>query len=283
MKGIFVRKGRRSPNVENGPNRVNQPRLWSTRSRSWMPFEEALDELVLLGDGALAAAVEVAPVDTALMSREEMQGHLARYWQGLRTIHFPVSVYVGTRRQEVADYLQVVTRRLDGMAEARGQQQGFFGMLLEEQCRLLQVLLAEHLRSRCSLILVSHNPNGGLKGAARWVAGERHKVPISTERLREANDDLELKLKKVEDVLRHVGLKYKRCSGRRLAVEIQRLGRPDLMAEDVARLEANLELPTVVRAPKPFQEPSVSEQGNLEEGESYEMAFSAQGQDLAAG
>lgn len=229
-----------------------------------MPFEEALDDLVLLGDGTIAAAVEVAPVDTALMSRDELQAHLARYWQGLRTIHFPVSVYVGTRRQEVADYLQVVTRRLDGLAEAPGQQQGFFGMLLEEQCRLLQVLLAEHLRSRCSLLVVSHNPDSGLKGAAHRLVGERRRAPVSMERQREAKDELELKLKKVEDVLRHVGLKYKRCSGRRLAAEIQRLSRPDLMAEDVAKLEASLELPTVVG-------------GDLEKGESYEMAFSAQG------
>ncbi len=229
-----------------------------------MPFEEALDDLVLLRDGTLVAALEVVPIDTALMSREDVQAHLARYWQGLRTVQFPVSVFVGTRRQEVAGYLQVVTRRLDELAEARGKQQGFFGMLLEEQCRLLQVLLAEHLRSRCSLVVVSHNPNSGLKGAARRMVGEHGRAPISPERMRAAKDELELKLKKVEDVLRHVGLKYQRCSGRRLAAEVQRLARPDLMAEDVAKLEASLELPTVVG-------------GDLKKGENHEVAFSTQG------
>ena len=258
-----------------------------------MPFEEALDDLVLLRDGTLVAGLEVVPIDTALMSWEETQAHLARYWQGLRTVHFPMSVYVGTRRQEVADYLQVVTRRLDELAESRGKQQGFFGMLVEEQCHLLQVLLAEHLRSRCSLLLVSHNPSSGLKGAARRMVGERGSALVSPERVRVARDELELKLKKVEDVLRHVGLKYRRCSGRRLAVEVQRLARPDLMAEDVAKLEANLELATVVRAPNPFQEENVSsdpqtmesgiglrvaeERGDSEKGESYEVAFSTQG------
>lgn len=264
MKANFFRTWSRGPGATKGDSKVSRPRLWSTRSTSWLPFEEALDDLGLLGDGTLVAALEVAPVDTALMSREEVQTYLARYWQGLRSTHFQVSIYVGTRRQEVADYLQVVTRRLDDLAKAQGQQQGFFGMLLEEQCHLLQVLLAEHLRSRYTLLVVSHNPNSGLKVAARRVVGERHREPTSPERLREAKDELELRLKKVEDVLRHVGLKYRRCSGRRLAADIQRLARPELAAEDVAGLEANLEPHAVVR-------------GNLEERESYEMAFSTQG------
>lgn len=229
-----------------------------------MPLEDALDDMVLLGDGTLVAALEVVPVDTALMSREDVQAHLARYWQGLRTVQFPVSVYVGTCRQEVAGYLRAVTRRLDELAEARGQQQGFFGMLLEEQSRLLEVLLAEHLRSRYSLVVVSHGASSGLKGAARRMIGERGRAPVSPERAQVARDELELKVKKVEDVLRHVGLKYKRCGGRRLAAEVQRLARPDLMAEDLAELEANLKLPTVVA-------------GDLKKEESYEVAFSTEG------
>jgi len=264
LKGIFGHKGNNNPEEANKEKKVNRPRLWSTRSPSWMPFEEALDDLVLLRDGTLVAALEVVPIDTALMSREDVQAHLARYWQGLRTVQFPMSVFVGTRRQEVTGYLQVVTRRLDELAEAQGQQQGFFGMLLEEQCRLLQVLLAEHLRSRCSLVVVSHSPSSGIKGAARRMIGEPCRSPVSPERMQVAKDELELKVKKVEDMLRHVGLKYKRCGGRRLAVEVQRLARPDLLAEDVAKLEASLEMPTVVG-------------GDLEEGESYEVAFSTQG------
>lgn len=264
MKANFFRKWGREPGGVKDDSKANKPRLWSTQSVSWLPFEEALDDLVLLGDGTLVAGLEVTPVDTALMSWEEVQAYLARYWQGLRSTHFAVSIYAGTRRQEVADYLQAVMRRLDELAEAQDQQQGFFGIVLEEQCRLLQALLAEHLRSRCTLLVVSHNSNSGLKGAARWVVGERSGAPASSERLREAKDELELKLKKVEDVLRHVGLKYRRCSGRRLAAEIQRLGRPELVAEDVATLETNLEPPAVVL-------------GDLEGGESYEMAFSTQG------
>lgn len=264
MKANFFRRWRREPGGGKDDSRESRPKLWSTRSASWLPFEEALDDLVLLGDGTFVAGLEVAPVDTALMSQEEVHAHLARYWQGLRSTHFPVSIYVGTRRQEVADYLQAVTRRLDELAEAQGRQQGFFGMLLEEQCRLLQALLAAHLRSRYTLLIVSHNPSSRLKGAVRRVARERHRAPVLPERLQEAGGELELRLRKVEDVLRHVGLKYRRCSGRRLAAEIQRLARPELAAEDMANLESSLE-------------PLAAVWGNLEEGESYEMAFSTQG------
>ena len=265
MKPRFLHRVSMSSAGPKSGDKADRPKLWSTRSASWLPFQEAAGDLVLLGDGSLVAALEVAPVDIALMSQEEVQGLIVRYWQGLRSIHFPLSVYMGTRRQEVAGYLQEVTGRLDKLAGAGGQQDGFFGMLLEEQCRLLATLLSEHLRSRYSLLVVSHNPSGGLKGVARSVVGGGGKAATRSQAmLEEARGDLDLKLKKVEDVLRQVGLKHQRCTGRRLAAELLRLARPELMAEDVATLEASLQAAPVVR-------------GEVHEGGTCEMAFSPQG------
>lgn len=226
-------------------SKANKARLWSTRSPAWLPIEAVAGDLAVLGDGTLVAALEVVPVDTALLSEEVKLAYLTRFWQGLRSLHFPVSVYVGTRRQEVADYMETVTRRLDELAEVEGQQEGLFGMLLEEQCRLLGVLLAEHLRSRYSLLVVSHNPNLGLKGAARsLVGGNRPSVPPAN--LAEARTELELKVRKVEDVLRQVGLKYTRRSGQRLAAELLWLSHPELAIEESARLKASLETTAVI-------------------------------------
>ena len=88
-------------------------------------------------------------------------------------------------------------------------------------------------------------------------------APLARANVEEAKGDLELKLKKLEDVLRQVGLKYHRCTGRRLAAELLRLARPELIGEDVATLEASLEPAVVVR-------------GQVHEGGSCEVAFSPQ-------
>ena len=244
-------------------DKVNRPRLWSTRSASWLPFGAATEDAVLLADGTLVAALEVSPVDTALMSDEEIRGYVGRFWQGLRSSHFPVSIYVGTRRQEVDDYLPRLARQLDDLAGRSGEQDGFLGMLLDEQCRLIEILLREHLRSRYSLLVVSHNPSAGLKGAARVMMGKGLSGGQATPaKLDEAKNELDLRVKKIEDVLHHVGLKHTRCSGRRLAAEVLRLARPELAAEEMARLEASLTPAAVV----------VGEN----EGGSHEMAFSPQ-------
>ncbi|TAK36097.1 MAG: hypothetical protein EPO21_03885 [Chloroflexota bacterium] len=226
----------------------DRPKLWSTRNPSWLPVERTMGDMVVLGDGAMVAALEVFPVDTALMSQEEVQTYIVRFWQGLRTLHFPVSMYVGTRRQNVASYLERATQRLDRLAESQSHQDGFFGMLLEEQCRLLEVLLTEHLRSRYTLLVVSQSSASGLKGMTRSLIKPGDAKPLGLKTTQDvARGELELKLKKIDDLLRHIGLKYTRCSGKGLALELLRLSRPDFATDDHTTLEAHLEPQVVVR------------------------------------
>jgi hypothetical protein len=55
-----------------------------------------------------------------------------------------------------------------------------------------------------------------------------------------------MKVKKVEDLLRRVGLRYVRYTGIQMASEVARLCRPDLACGDIAAIEKEMGSPPIV-------------------------------------
>lgn len=225
-------------------------RLWSTRDRSWFPVEAFHRDAAILNDGSLVAVLEVVPLDMALMAREEAEAVLGRFWRGIKGLDFPLAVYLGRRRQDVAAYLEEVDNLLVELAKKGIQQEDFYGSLLEEHQRLVQDLLRDHVRSRYTLLAVSHSSLQGLGKTAGLVLGEKgtsgQKDKLDEEQLQRGLADLHMSVKRVEDLLRRVGLKHVRYTGIELAAEVARLCRPDLFYEDTRSIEKQMESPPVI-------------------------------------
>ncbi len=238
--------------MENGTN-ANRKKLWSTRDSSWFPVEAFYDDAAILNDGTLVAVLEVAPLDMALMAREEAEAVLGRFWQAIKGVNFPLAVYLGRRRQDVAAYLKQVDKRLVALSEKGGQQEDFYGRLLEEHSRLVEGLLRDHLRSHYTLLAVSHSSVHGLGQAAAALFTKKgtssQKVELGQEQIQRGLADLHMNVKRVEDLLRRVGLKHDRYTGMELAAEIVRLCRPNIAYEDVAAIEKELGSPPIVGGP----------------------------------
>lgn len=236
--------------MENTKNTIGK-KLWSTRGTSWFPVEAFSQDVAILNDGTLAAVLEVIPLDMALMAREEAEAVLGRFWQAIKGVPFPLAIYLGRRRQDMAAYLKQADERLVDLAKKGGQQEDFYGRLLEEHLRLVQGLLRDHLRSRYTLLAVPHGSFGGLSQAAGLLlrkkgASSGKKVKLDQEQLQRGLADLHMKVKKVEDLLRRVGLKYVRYTGIQLAAEVARLCRPDLAYGDIAAIEKEMGSPPIV-------------------------------------
>lgn len=236
--------------MNSGSDTPNRKKLWSTRDRSWFPVEAFSQDVAILNDGTLVAVLEVIPLDMALMAREEAEAVLGRFWQAIKGMPFPLAVCLGRRRQDVAAFLKQVDQRLTSLAQKGGQQEDFYGRLLEEHLRLVQALLRDHLRSRYTLLAVSHSPFHGLSRAAGLLLGKKstssQEAKLDQEQLQRSLADLHMNVKKVEDLLRRVGLKHVRYTGIQLAGEVARLCRPDMAYEDVLDIHREMESPPVI-------------------------------------
>lgn len=211
-------------------------RIPATQSPDFFPLAGLEEELALLHDGSLVAVLEVEAADFALLSQEEKEGLIDRYAQVLKGLDFPVDVYVGVREQEIQGYLDFLTDRYQAMGSSSSPQGEFFRSCLWQHVRFLEGMVTRHIHSPYVLCGVSTGRAGlasgllrGLKALAQARPGTKP-APGSLDKdlraLPKEGRALDLRVEKLVEGLKRLGLACRRLSGQELAREIGRLTRP---------------------------------------------------------
>jgi hypothetical protein len=98
-----------TPNTPKPPKRT----VRTASTQQYLPIEEIRDNVVVLRDGTLRAAVLASSMNFALKSEEEQSAVIQAYVSFLNSLDFTLQIVVQSRRLNIEDYLRKLKERAD--------------------------------------------------------------------------------------------------------------------------------------------------------------------------
>lgn len=84
----------------------------TSSTQEHIPFEEIVDDMVLLKDGSVSMVLEVSAVNFQLLSEKEQESKIKAFGDLLNSLTFPLQIVVHTEKKDVRKYLSWLESKL---------------------------------------------------------------------------------------------------------------------------------------------------------------------------
>lgn len=84
----------------------------SATTQDHIPFEEIVEDLVLLKDGSVSMVLEVSAVNFQLLSEKEQEAKIKAFGDLLNSVTFPIQIVIHTEKKDVRKYITWLEQQL---------------------------------------------------------------------------------------------------------------------------------------------------------------------------
>ncbi len=170
-----------------------------------LPIAEIKDNTVILKDGTLRAVLLVSSINFALKSDDEQNAIIASYVGFLNSIDFPLQIVVQSRRLQIQPYLDMMEKREKELTnELLRVQIADYRAFVSELVEIGQIM------TKRFYVVIPYDPLSNKKKnfwtRFKEVLKPTLAVRLKGERFAERKQDLDLRVRHVENGLSSMGL-----------------------------------------------------------------------------